>query len=145
MTKAGTSVVDLKRLDGAEVALRLGAFLAEREADPATRGAAVAVVGAGGDLVAFGAHTSCPSLPRLLAPRKALTALLFRRPSAVVAREVKEGALDLAPFHDPRMLAMAGGLPLVCAGEVIGAVGVSGLPPAQDVAVAEAFARGLLA
>jgi glc operon protein GlcG len=136
---------DLPALDGTAVAVRLAAFLAAREGDPATRGFALAVVGPGGELIGFGAHTACPPLPRLLAVRKAVTALSFRRPSAKVAAEVKEGTLDLAPFHDERLLAMAGGVPVFCAERVIGGVGVSGLPPAQDIAMAEQFARELLA
>jgi glc operon protein GlcG len=141
MSTQRDTVVRLARLDGGAVSARLAEFLTACEADADTRGIAVAVVGAGGELVAFGAHTACPALPRLLAPRKAVTAWAFRRGSDVVAREVAEGSLDLAPFHDERFLAMAGGVPVACDGAVIGAVGVSGRPAATDVALARRFAE----
>lgn len=77
------------------------------------------------------------------AQRKAYTAQRFRRATARIAQEVKEGALQLAVFNDPQLLAMPGGAPIILADEVIGAVGISGLPPAQDALLAEDFARRL--
>jgi glc operon protein GlcG len=138
------AIVHLAGLDGGATCARLSAFLAVCEADPSSTGIVVAVVGADGELVAFGAHTGCPPLPRRLAPRKAITALLFRRPSEVVAREVAAETLDLAPFHDDRLLAMAGGVPVVVGERIVGAVGVSGLSGPQDAALAQRFAELLV-
>lgn len=135
----------VKRLDDGEVCVRLGAFLAAIAGDPETTGVSAAVVGTGGELIAFGAHASCPALPRLLAVRKAITAMLFRRSTDIIAREVREGSLDISGFHDDRILAMPGGVPIRCAHGVIGGVGFSGLPAVRDAALAERFAAELTA
>ena len=82
----------------------------------ANPGLAVAVVGPEGELIAFGAHARCPPLPRQLAQRKAWSALRFRRPTATLAQEVSAGALQLAVFNDPQLLAMPGGEPVIVDG-----------------------------
>ena len=41
-------------------------------------------------------------------------------------------------YGDLRYISWGGGVPIVSGGEVIGAVGVSGLPEAEDIALAEA-------
>jgi len=133
----------VERLDDAEVCVRLGAFLTALNAEPDTTGVAVAVVGTGGELIAFGAHASCPALPRLLARRKAFTAMTFRRSTEIVAREVRDGVLDLSWFHDDRLLAMPGGVPVFGPNGVVGGVGVSGLPAPRDAALAERFVSEL--
>lgn len=145
MPNTTEATIQVKRLDDGEVCVRLGAFLAAIAGDPETTGASVAVVGTGGELIAFGSHASCPALPRLLAVRKAFSAMLFRRSTAIVSREVSDGVLNLSWFHDERILAMPGGTPIRGPHGVIGGVGVSGLPPARDVELAERFAAELTA
>ncbi|WP_312312061.1 heme-binding protein [Atlantibacter sp.] len=132
------------RLNDSAVCQRLAQFLQETEADPQSAGLAVAVVGADGELIAFGAHARCPALPRQLAQRKAFSALRFRRPTARLAEEVSLGALCLEVFHDPRLLAMPGGAPVMVEGIVIGGVGISGLPPDRDAELALRFVERLL-
>lgn len=127
------------RLNDSVVCLRLAQFLQETEADPHSAGLAVAVVGPDGELIAFGAHARCPALPRQLAQRKAWSALRFRRPTARLAEEVRQGSLEPGIFHDARLLAMPGGAPVLVDGLAIGGVGISGLPPEQDAALAERF------
>ena len=64
---------------------------------------------------------------------------MLRRPSAAVglkARSAEEG-FDIASFGDPRVTGFGGGLPIFYDGQVIGAVGVSGLPEADDIAIAQ--------
>ena len=101
------------RLNDSVVCQQVARFLQETESNARTRGLAVAVVGPEGELIAFGAHARCPPLPRQLAQRKAWSALRFRRPTATLAQEVSAGALRLAVFNDPRLLAMPGGEPVI--------------------------------
>ena len=71
---------------------------------------------------------------------KAFTAITFKTSSAAVAKQVetdKELAARLAA--DPKQRARAGALPLIVAGEIIGAIGVGGAPGGEkDEACASA-------
>ncbi|MGV9773416.1 GlcG/HbpS family heme-binding protein [Streptosporangium sp. NPDC003464] len=102
----------------------------------------VAVVDAGGHLVAFqrmdGAEIAGPAL----APGKAYTAVAHRMPTADLAPLVAPGG-DLYGLAGDRYVCFGGGIPLWDRGEgrrVVGAVGVSGGTVTQDVACAEAAA-----
>ena len=130
------------RLNDSVICQQVARFLQETESDARTRGLAVAVVGPEGELIAFGAHARCPPLPRQLAQRKAWSALRFRRPTATLAQEVSDGALQLAVFNDPQ-LAMPGGEPVIVEGLAIGGVGISGLPPELDAGLAARFVQRL--
>lgn len=127
------------RLNDSEICLRVAQFLQDTEAHPQSNGIALAVVGTDGELIAFGAHARCPPLPRQLAQRKAWSALRFRRATARLESEVEAGTLRLDAFHDPQLLAMPGGAPVLVEGIAIAGVGVSGLSPAADVEIVERF------
>jgi glc operon protein GlcG len=75
-----------------------------------------------------------------LAPAKARTAALFRKPSKALEDAVHGGrvALVTAGFVE-----MAGGMPLTVNGEVVGAIGVSSAQPDWDVEIAAAGAAAL--
>lgn len=106
--------------------------------DPTTSDAiACAVVGSSGELVAFAAHDGCGPLPRELAARKAYTAVILKRTTSAVKTAVSAGQIDLARLGDVDLVPMPGGAPLLLDGAVIGAVGVSGLPPEEDARVAD--------
>lgn len=127
-------------LDAMAAMGKMLAIVEETARDEATNGLAVAIVGADGELVAFGAHQGCPPLPRRLAQRKAYTALTLRRSTAKVAEEVRGGSLDISLLNDPRLLPMAGGAPIVINGLLVGAIGISGLPAQRDAALADHWA-----
>ncbi|WP_243677171.1 GlcG/HbpS family heme-binding protein [Sodalis glossinidius] len=91
--------------------------------------------------MAFGAHHRCPPLPRLLAQRKAYTALMLRRSTRQVSEEVQRGAMALGVLNDAMLLPMPGGMPIRMQGAVVGAIGISGLPVEQDIALAESWAQ----
>ncbi|WP_410012759.1 GlcG/HbpS family heme-binding protein [Sodalis sp. C49] len=120
---------------------KVAEIIASASLDPATTGLAVAVVGVHGELAAFGAHHSCPPLPRLLAQRKAYTALMLRRSTRLVSEEVKNGSLDMRMLNDAALLPMPGGVPIVINGALVGAIGISGLPAEKDIALADHWAR----
>lgn len=77
-----------------------------------------------------------------LAPGKARTAALFRRPSGVLEDAVN-GARRAVGTAQGYIL-MRGGLPLVVNGTVVGAIGVSADTPQHDEEIAKAGLDGLI-
>jgi glc operon protein GlcG len=78
-----------------------------------------------------------------IALAKARAAAGFRRATrAFEDRILKDGRLNLLSL--PGILAVEGGLPLLVAGQVVGAVGVSGGTGAEDGQIAAAVASALL-
>ncbi len=100
-------------------------------------GAAIAVADAHGELIAFLRTDGC-KLPSInIAINKAFTAARERRPTLAVGAESREKPFPMTNFGDLRYVAWGGGLPVVYRGEVIGAVGVSGLSEEEDIALAQ--------
>ena len=118
----------------ARVADRLGA---------AGEGAAVAVVDRHGELVAFLRTDSCRLAPITIAINKAFTAAREQVESSVLGERSRTEGFPLSNFGDPRYVGWGGGVPLVVDGQVIGAIGVSGLPEAADVELARWAAASL--
>jgi glc operon protein GlcG len=115
----------------------------QAELDRTGRGAAVAVVDHHGELVAFVRTDGCP-LPSINnAINKAYTAARERKPSRAIGDASRDKPFPMTNFGDLRYTGWGGGVPLVVNGDVVGAVGVSGLPEADDVALAEAAAAAL--
>jgi glc operon protein GlcG len=76
-----------------------------------------------------------------VAVSKAKTALMFRRPTKIwedTVAEGRQGYLSLAG-----MLPIEGGIPLSCNGEIVGAIGVSGVKSSEDGQIAKAGADAL--
>jgi uncharacterized protein GlcG (DUF336 family) len=105
----------------------------------------VAVVDAGGNLLAFaqqeGALIGCIDL----AINKARTARLFDKPTMDLGHMAQPGAELYGIQHSNcgDVILIGGGLPVVRDGIVIGAIGASGGTVTQDIAVAEAALVGL--
>jgi glc operon protein GlcG len=70
-----------------------------------------------------------------VAGQTARTAALLRAPSGVLAERARADA-TLLQLED--YLPMEGGVPVIVDGQCLGAVGISGGTPQQDVAIAEA-------
>jgi glc operon protein GlcG len=103
--------------------------------------AAVAVVDAHGELVAFLRTDGCP-LPSIAnAMHKAYTAARERITSEELGRRSRQEGFPMTNYGDLRYTSWGGGVPIVSGGEVVGAVGVSGLPEADDIALATMGAR----
>lgn len=79
-----------------------------------------------------------------VAQAKAETAVKFRRPTKVFEDAVAAGGLGMRLLGMDNLLPLDGGLPLLQGGEVIGAVGVSGMQSVQDAQIAQAGVDGLL-
>lgn len=104
------------------------------------RGAAIAVVDEHGELLAFLRTDGC-KLPSIqIAINKAYTAARERKESKAVGEASKTEGFPMTNFGELRYVSWGGGVPIVYEGEVIGAIGVSGLPEADDMVVARAAA-----
>ena len=100
-------------------------------------GAAVAVVDSHGELMAFLRTDGCP-LPSIdNARNKAFTAARERVESSVIGEKSRTEQFAITNFGDLRYTGWGGGVPIVIDGDVVGGVGVSGLPEAQDIVLAE--------
>jgi glc operon protein GlcG len=107
------------------------------ELDRDGRGAAVAVADEHGELVALLRTDGCP-LPSLHnAIHKAFTAAREGVPSGAIGKRSREEGWPISNFGDLSYTGWGGGVPIRYNGQVVGAVGVSGLPEAEDVALAE--------
>lgn len=73
--------------------------------------------------------------------KKAKSAVLFRRPTLLWAEKVESG--NYGYLEMPGAMPVEGGLPLVYEGEIIGAIGVSGVKANEDGIVAQAGAAAL--
>lgn len=104
---------------------------------------AIAIVDSGGNLVNFHRldHTQLGSGKVAIA--KAETANNFKRPSKVLEDAVTAGGQGLRVLATPGITPLEGGVPLVRRGEVIGAIGVSGMQSQQDLEIALAGAAAL--
>jgi glc operon protein GlcG len=111
------------------------------------KAAVVAVTDAQGELISILRLDGAP-LPSILnAANKAWTAARERKPSRDIGQAARdpETGFDMAYFGDPRYIGWGGGVPVVVAGQVAGAVGVSGLPEAEDMELARLGAEAILA
>jgi glc operon protein GlcG len=70
-----------------------------------------------------------------LAPGKARTAALFKKPSQALEDSINHGRIALVTAHD--FIEMQGGLPIVVDGQVVGGIGASFDTPEHDVQVAQ--------
>lgn len=104
----------------------------------------IAVVGRAGQPLAQLSLNAAPPQTALLALRKARTAAGFRVPSDFFRRRNTDDVHLLAALDThPDLLMLGGGLPIMLAGDCIGAIGVSGASQEQDIACAEAALAAL--
>ncbi|MBU6486544.1 MAG: heme-binding protein [Burkholderiales bacterium] len=78
-----------------------------------------------------------------VARQKAQTAVYFRRPTKRFEEALAQGGLHLRLLGMTNLTPLDGGLPLVVDGEVVGAIGVSGMQSHEDAQVAQAGAAAL--
>lgn len=76
-----------------------------------------------------------------IAQHKARAAALFRRPTKALEETVAGGRVALLAL--PHITPVEGGLPLIHEGQVVGAIGVSGVQSFEDGMVAKAGADAL--
>jgi uncharacterized protein GlcG (DUF336 family) len=110
---------------------------AEAEADRNGWAVTIAVVDSGGHLLTLNRLDGAAPATAHIAPGKAKTAALVRRESKEFEDRINGGRVAFlsAPVLEG---ALEGGVPIMVQGNCVGAVGVSGVLPAQDVQVARA-------
>jgi glc operon protein GlcG len=122
---------NLSHTDAAKI---VAVIQAELEKDG--KGAAVAVVDAHGELLAFLRTDGC-RLPSInIAINKAYTAAREQKESKALGQASLEEQFPMTNFGELRYVSWGGGVPLMYKGKVIGAVGVSGLPEEEDMILA---------
>ena len=100
------------------------------------KGAAVAVADEHGELIALLRTDGCPLASINNAINKAFTAARERKESRLVGEASRQENFPMTNFGDLRYIGWGGGVPIKYQGQVIGAVGVSGLPEAEDMVLA---------
>lgn len=90
----------------------------------------IAIVDAAGNLVLLRRTEGAQAASSQVAVDKARTAAIFVRPSRDIEEQVSGGRLGALALHGAA--ALTGGIPLVVAGEVVGAIGTSGETPDAD-------------
>lgn len=136
---AQAQLVDKKALTLAEARKAVAAATAEAKAN--NWNVVIAVVDDAGYPLSIDRldNTQRPSVD--IAVGKAKTAALFRRPSAALEEAINKGRTALLSAEG--YVFMQGGVPIIVNGEVIGAVGVSGVRADQDEQVATAGVKAV--
>ncbi|ARN22495.1 heme-binding protein [Piscinibacter gummiphilus] len=98
----------------------------------------LAVADDGGHLLALERLDGCAPVGAYIATEKARTSALGRRESKGYEDMVNKGRF--AFLSAPLSGLLEGGVPIVVEGQVVGAIGVSGVKPEQDAQVAKAGA-----
>jgi uncharacterized protein GlcG (DUF336 family) len=115
---------------------KLIAAAAEAEALKNNWRVTIAVLDDGGNLLFLQRLDEAPLGSIVVAQEKARTALLFKRPTKVFEEIIASGRTAMLTL--PGATPIEGGLPLLNNGQIIGAIGVSGVQSPQDAQIAGA-------
>jgi uncharacterized protein GlcG (DUF336 family) len=122
---------------------RAMAAAAEAEALKNNWAVTIAIVDDGGHLLWLQRLEGAAPISAEIAPAKARTAALGRRESKVYEDMINQGRMSF--LSAPALQGMLeGGVPIVVDGQVLGAVGVSGVKSSEDVVVARAGIAALV-
>lgn len=116
---------------------------AKAEAESNNWPVAIAIVDTAGNLVAFEKLDDTQTASVRIAQDKAVSAATFRRPTKVFQDAVASGGAGLRVLSLHNVSAAEGGEPIMVGGEVIGAIGVSGVTSEQDGIAARAGVAAL--
>ncbi|MEP6721144.1 MAG: heme-binding protein [Variovorax sp.] len=125
-----------------ETAQRVAAA-AEAEATANGWPMVIAVVDSGANLVVLHKMDHAQIGSVAIAQAKATTAVRFKRPTKAFEEALAAGGLGLRLLATEGVCPLEGGLPLIHAGQLIGAIGVSGMQSTQDASVAAAGIRAV--
>jgi glc operon protein GlcG len=127
-------------LDGAERIINASKAKAHELNAP---GGVIAVVDAGGNLMALERIDGTFAAGANISIGKARTAVLFQKPTKVFEEIINKGRTAMAALPDSFFTPLQGGVPVILNGEIIGGVGVSGASSAaqdEELAIAGAEA-----
>jgi glc operon protein GlcG len=111
---------------------------AEAEAQKNNWPVVIAIVDTGGNLTMLQRLDNAQFGSVEVARQKAWSAAAFRRPTKVFQDAIASGGANLRLLSLPGAIPLEGGLPLVVNGQIIGAIGVSGVMSEQDAQIAQA-------
>jgi glc operon protein GlcG len=111
---------------------------AEAEAQKNNWPVVIAIVDTGGNLVMLQRLDNAQFGSVEVARQKAWSAAAFRRPTKVFQDAIASGGANLRLLSLAGASPLEGGLPLVVDGQIIGAIGVSGVMSEQDAQIAQA-------
>lgn len=126
-------MIDTKKLSFKEVKTILEA--AQAHADKNNWNVTIAVCDAGGYLQGLHRLDGAPTMSSIIASDKARASALSGKPTKGIEDMINNGRT--AAVNMP-IVGLEGGEPIIVDGQVIGAVGVSGVAKDQDAAVAQA-------
>ena len=118
---------------------------AEKEAAAKHWPMAIAIVDSTAHLVLFQRADQTQLGSMEVSVGKAMTAVRFRRSTKVFEEAIAAGGAGVRITTMPGVLALEGGVPIIVDGQVIGAIGVSGMLSTQDAQVAAAGLAALSA
>jgi glc operon protein GlcG len=126
-TKPVLTLEDVKKIAAA----------AEAEAVANNWAVVISIVDDGGHLLWLQRLDGAAPVSAYIAPAKARTAAMGRRESKIYEDMINNGRVSFttAPYIDGML---EGGVPIVVDGQVVGAVGVSGVKSAEDAQIAKA-------
>jgi glc operon protein GlcG len=116
---------------------------ARAEAEKNNWAVTIAVADDGGHLLSLLRLDGCAPVGAYIAPEKARTAALGRRESKVYEDMINGGRT--AFLSAPLAGTLEGGVPVIVDGQVVGAVGVSGVKSDQDAQIAKAGIQAIAA
>lgn len=116
---------------------------AEAEAEANGWAVVIAVADSTGHLVALHRMDHAQFGSITIAQAKARTAVDFKRASKVFEDSVESGGRDMRVLSMEGVCPIEGGIPLMRNDRIAGAIGVSGVRPAQDGQVADAGAGAI--
>ncbi len=122
--------------------LRVIAAGAEAEANKNNWKVSIAICDDGGHLLFYQRLDGAAPISSHIAPQKARTAALGRRNTKLYEDMVNGGRYSALSM--PEVTHLEGGVPIIVEGEVIGAVGVSGVKSSEDAQIAEVGIKSLL-
>ena len=119
------------------------AAAAEAEAERNGWRVVIAIVDDGGHPIVLQRldGTQAGSVPIVIG--KAKTAILFKRPTKGLEDSINGGRFTF--LNAPDVVPLEGGLPIIVDGDLVGAIGVSGVKSSQDVEIGQAGIDALLA
>src|SRR4249920_2534178 len=136
---AAAQLTDKKALT-LEAAKKIAAA-AEAEAVKNKWNVVIAIVDDGGHLIYLQRMDGTQTGSVEVAIKKAQTAMAFKRPTKVFEDAIADGRNALIALHGA--LPLEGGLPIVVGGQLVGAIGVSGVKSTEDGQIAKAGSDSL--
>jgi uncharacterized protein GlcG (DUF336 family) len=119
------------------------AAAAEAEAERNGWRVVIAIVDDGGHPIVLQRLDGTQAGSVAIAIGKAKTAILFKRPTKGLEDSINGGRFTF--LNAPDVVPLEGGLPIIVDGDLVGAIGVSGVKSSQDVEIGQAGIDALLA